>query len=54
MLRPKVPTNPMPTGIVTPPAVIEPTNVVQHPVAPAPTPVAPLRPGQPCSSLPAR
>ncbi|MFF3588386.1 SpdD-like protein [Streptomyces sp. NPDC002387] len=41
MLRPKVPTNPMPTGIVTLPAVIEPTTVVQHPVAPAPMPVVP-------------
>ncbi|MEE1668011.1 SpdD-like protein [Streptomyces sp. WAC07094] len=41
MLRPKVPTNPMPTSIVTPRTVIEPTTVVQHPAAPAPTPVAP-------------
>ncbi|MFC9094226.1 SpdD-like protein [Streptomyces sp. NPDC057072] len=41
MLRPKVPTNPMPTGIVTPPTAIEPTAIVQHPVAPAPSPVAP-------------
>jgi hypothetical protein len=48
MLRPKVPTNPMPTGIVTPPAVIEPTTVVQQPAAPAPAPARPtvqLTPG---------
>ncbi|MER5181875.1 SpdD-like protein [Streptomyces sp. NPDC002896] len=52
MLRPKVPTNPTPTGIVTPP-VVEPTAVVQHspaplPVAPAPAPARPtvqLTPG---------
>ncbi|GAA3882657.1 SpdD-like protein [Streptomyces sp. NPDC127159] len=50
MLRPKVPTNPMPTGIVTPPAVIEPTTVVQHPVAPDPTPVAPA-PARPTVQL---
>ncbi|MGW5586960.1 SpdD-like protein [Streptomyces sp. NPDC003857] len=44
MLRPKVPTNPMPTGIVTPPAAIEPTTVVQPPAAPAPVAPAPARP----------
>ncbi|WP_330304665.1 MULTISPECIES: SpdD-like protein [unclassified Streptomyces] len=39
MLRPKIPTMPQPTGLVTPPAVIEPTAVVQHtPAAPAPAP----------------
>ncbi|GAA2476346.1 SpdD-like protein [Streptomyces gobitricini] len=41
MFRPKVPTNPLPTGIVTPPAVIEPTTVIQHTPGPAPAPVAP-------------
>ena len=50
MLRPRIPTNPMPTGIVTPPAVIEPTTVVQHPVAPDPTPVAPA-PARPTVQL---
>ncbi|MFG2380827.1 SpdD-like protein [Streptomyces avermitilis] len=37
MLRPKVPTMPQPTGRVAPPAVVEPTTVVQ--AAPAPAPV---------------
>ncbi|GAB2956628.1 SpdD-like protein [Streptomyces heilongjiangensis] len=49
MLRPKVPTNPLPTGLVTPPAVVEPTTVVQHPAVPvAPAPARPtiqLTPG---------
>lgn len=40
MFRPKVPTMPQPTGPVTPPAVVEPTAVIQHtPQAPAPAPV---------------
>ncbi|MGW1022852.1 SpdD-like protein [Streptomyces sp. NPDC002577] len=43
MLRPKVPTNPTPTGIVTPP-VVEPTAVAQHTPAPAPVASAPSRP----------
>ncbi|MEV5484090.1 MULTISPECIES: SpdD-like protein [Streptomyces] len=37
MLRPKVPTNPTPTGLVDLPAV-EPTAIVRH--TPPPTPVA--------------
>ncbi|MEW2468110.1 SpdD-like protein [Streptomyces sp. NPDC046994] len=41
MLRPKVPTNPLPTGRGIPPVVVEPTTVVQHPAIPAPTPIAP-------------
>ncbi|WP_326775935.1 SpdD-like protein [Streptomyces sp. NBC_01445] len=42
MLRPKIPTMPQPTGLVTHPAVVEPTTVVQQvPAAPAPMPVAP-------------
>ncbi|MER5179852.1 SpdD-like protein [Streptomyces sp. NPDC002896] len=41
MLRPKIPTNPMPTGLVTPPAVVESTTVVQQAPALAPTSVAP-------------
>ncbi|MFD7603275.1 SpdD-like protein [Streptomyces mirabilis] len=51
MLRPKVPTMPQPTGLVTPPAVVEPTAAIQQhtPQAPAPAPVvspapAPARP----------
>ncbi|GAA3820144.1 SpdD-like protein [Streptomyces phyllanthi] len=44
MLRPKVPTNPTPTGHLTPAAVVEPTTVIQQqPMAPAPAP-APARP----------
>ncbi|MEU9773528.1 SpdD-like protein [Streptomyces sp. NPDC047968] len=39
MFRPKIPTMPTPTGIVTPPAV-EPTAIIQH----TPAPVAPTRP----------
>ncbi|MFE4822848.1 SpdD-like protein [Streptomyces sp. NPDC056704] len=40
MFRPKVPTMPQPTGLVAPPAVVEPTTVIQHtPQAPAPAPV---------------
>jgi hypothetical protein len=41
MLRPKVPTMPQPTGLVTPPAVVEPTAVIQQhaPQTPAPAPV---------------
>ncbi|MFF2504921.1 SpdD-like protein [Streptomyces sp. NPDC058067] len=47
MLRPKVPTNPAPTGIVTP-LVVEPTSITQH--TPAPVPVAPA-PTQPTVQL---
>ncbi|MGI5140250.1 MULTISPECIES: SpdD-like protein [unclassified Streptomyces] len=50
MLRPKVPTNPMPTGIVTPPAIVEPTAAVQHSTVPAPMPVAPA-PARPTIQL---
>ncbi|MET7661034.1 SpdD-like protein [Streptomyces sp. NPDC005356] len=43
MFRPKIPAMPQPTGRVTPPAVVEPTAVVQQvPAAPAPLPVAPV------------
>ncbi|WP_405829726.1 SpdD-like protein [Streptomyces sp. NBC_01176] len=39
MLRPKVPAMPLPTGLVTPPAVVEPTVVIQQtPQDPAPAP----------------
>lgn len=39
MFRPRIPVNPLPTGLATPPAVIQPSHVV--PTAPAPVPVAP-------------
>ncbi len=41
MLRPKIPTMPTPTGLVSPPAVAEPTTMVQHHPTPA---LAPSRP----------
>ncbi|MGV9895182.1 SpdD-like protein [Streptomyces tendae] len=46
MLRPKIPTNPTPTGHLTPPAVAEPTAGVLSAQAPHPAPVAaaPSRP----------
>ncbi|MFF3514653.1 SpdD-like protein [Streptomyces sp. NPDC002573] len=44
MLRPKIPTMPTPTGRVTPPAVVEPTAVVQHRLAPAAAEPATSRP----------
>ncbi|TGB08607.1 SpdD-like protein [Streptomyces sp. MZ04] len=44
MFRPKIPTNPAPTGIVTPLTTI-PAAVVQQPQTPAPVaPAAPARP----------
>ncbi|MFF8589181.1 SpdD-like protein [Streptomyces althioticus] len=39
MFRPKVPTVPQPTGLTTPPAVVEPTAVTPH--APASTAATP-------------
>ncbi|MFJ6646833.1 SpdD-like protein [Streptomyces sp. NPDC091290] len=53
MFRPKLPTMPQPTGIVAPPAVIEPTTITpgtptmpMAPSAPAPTrPTVQLTPG---------
>ncbi|MFF7040413.1 SpdD-like protein [Streptomyces massasporeus] len=48
MLRPKIPTMPSPTGLITPPTVVEPTTVVQHHPTPAPAPTRPtiqLTPG---------
>ncbi|MET7539559.1 SpdD-like protein [Streptomyces sp. NPDC005507] len=45
MFRPKIPTNDLPTGIVTRPAVVEPTVIVPHTqYAPASVPAAPARP----------
>ncbi|QUW93729.1 SpdD-like protein [Streptomyces sp. V17-9] len=43
MFRPKLPTMPQPTGIVTPPGVVEPTTIapgVPAPAAPAPVPAS--------------
>ncbi|MFI1926882.1 SpdD-like protein [Streptomyces sp. NPDC020377] len=41
MLRPKIPTMPTPTGLVSRPVVVEPTAVIQHtPATPAPAPSA--------------
>ncbi|MEU6518456.1 SpdD-like protein [Streptomyces sp. NPDC046978] len=40
MLRPKVPTMPQPTGRVAPPAVVEPTTVIQAVPASTPTPIS--------------
>ncbi|MFE7237468.1 SpdD-like protein [Streptomyces sp. NPDC057580] len=47
MLRPKVPTMPQSTGLITPPTVVEPTAMVQHtPQSPVPlaAPTAAARP----------
>lgn len=41
MLRPKIPTNPTPTG-ATIPLPVEPTAIEQRPSAPAPVPAAPV------------
>ncbi|MFI5853645.1 SpdD-like protein [Streptomyces parvulus] len=41
MFRPKLPTMPQPTGIVTPPAVIEPTTITPGTPSSPPAPVAP-------------
>ncbi|WP_328688589.1 SpdD-like protein [Streptomyces caniferus] len=39
MFRPKIPTNPTPTGLAIP-SVVEPTAIVRHTPPPAPAPVA--------------
>ncbi|MER6452229.1 SpdD-like protein [Streptomyces sp900105245] len=46
MFRPKIPTMPTPTGLTSPPAAIEPTEVIQHAPAPASAPAgqSPSRP----------
>ena len=48
MIRPKVPVNPTPTGLSTPPAVIQPTNITPGAPTPPPAPMAPV----PVSSRP--
>lgn len=51
MLKPKVPTMPQPTGLITPSAVVEPTAVLQHaPQSPTPL-VAPAAEPQPTVQL---
>ncbi|MFI9769356.1 SpdD-like protein [Streptomyces sp. NPDC052415] len=51
MLRPKIPTNPMPTGIVAPRPVVEPTTVVPGPQLPTSNPVAASTPTRPTVQL---
>ncbi|GHB99324.1 SpdD-like protein [Streptomyces rochei] len=41
MLRPKLPTMPQPTGMATPPTVVEPTSITRGTPAPPPAPTAP-------------
>ncbi|MCN9243148.1 SpdD-like protein [Streptomyces sp. RY43-2] len=44
MFRPKLPVMPQPTGLVTPPAVIEPITLTSGAPAPTPAPTAPPSP----------
>ena len=41
MIRPRIPVNPTPTGLSTPPAVIQPTTITPGTPAPPPAPMAP-------------
>lgn len=41
MIRPKIPVNPTPTGLSTPPAVIQPTSITHGTPTPPPAPMAP-------------
>ncbi|QUC62066.1 SpdD-like protein [Streptomyces sp. A2-16] len=41
MIRPKVPVNPTPSGLSTPPAVIQPTSITPGAPTPPPAPMAP-------------
>ncbi|AYC40810.1 SpdD-like protein [Streptomyces griseorubiginosus] len=41
MIRPKIPVNPTPTGLHTPPAVIQPTSITPGNPVPPPAPMAP-------------
>ncbi|MFF8674411.1 SpdD-like protein [Streptomyces sp. NPDC015242] len=41
MIRPKIPVNPTPTGLSTPPAVIQPTSITPGSAVPPPAPMAP-------------
>ncbi|MGW0601539.1 SpdD-like protein [Streptomyces sp. NPDC002776] len=40
MIRPKIPVNPTPTGLSTPPAVIQPTTITPGTPPPPPAPMA--------------
>lgn len=40
MFKPKVPTMPQPTGLITPPAIVEPTTMVQQSPTPLVAPAA--------------
>ncbi|MGW0331270.1 SpdD-like protein [Streptomyces sp. NPDC003011] len=42
MIRPKVPTNPTPTGYATPPVVVEPATVIPGSPVSQPTPAVPV------------
>ena len=51
MFKPKVPTMPQPTGLITPPTAVEPTAMVQHtPQSPMPL-VAPTAAARPTVQL---
>ncbi|MFF4032191.1 SpdD-like protein [Streptomyces sviceus] len=41
MIRPKIPVNPTPTGLSTPPAVIQPTSITPGSPVPPPAPMVP-------------
>ncbi|TYR35299.1 SpdD-like protein, partial [Streptomyces parvus] len=48
MFQPKIPTMPQPSGLVTPPAVVQPTTITPGTPAPAPAPAPrPLYPSDP-------
>ncbi|MFF9034518.1 SpdD-like protein [Streptomyces sp. NPDC014892] len=51
MLRPKIPTMPQPTGLVTPPAVIEPTAVTPSAPTPQPAPATTQASSRPAVQL---
>ncbi|MEU2898885.1 SpdD-like protein [Streptomyces sp. NPDC001273] len=50
MFQPKIPTMPQPTGLVTPPAVVEPTTITPTAATPQPAPVPPA-PSRPAVQL---
>ncbi|MER6185432.1 SpdD-like protein [Streptomyces sp. NPDC001652] len=52
MIRPKIPVNPTPTGLSTPPAVIQPTRIAPGTPTPPPAPMAPAQvPSRPTVQL---
>ncbi|MBT3153509.1 SpdD-like protein [Streptomyces sp. CHD11] len=50
MLRPKIPTMPTPTGLVSRPVIAEPTTITSYTPVPLPAPVAPA-PSRPVVQL---